>query len=592
MLQKLFTILVLISVVALSVVQATDRTPRYARITDGSEVYVSTSDFKLNMIAHNYPPVQGATLTYQFSPTGVFTVYDLQSNAVPNQIWQDPLVPGNVHACFMYSTVAGFATRDIAYIFSTDGGDTWSFLGNVPSTGRSGFPSISGFTNGAAVISDHTNTNGTSTHTKAFYDAGAGFGVFTEVDPGQASGTDAIWPKIVAKGDGGVGNSRLALVSSVNATAGACYTNSCTNITAPGTFSGWAPYDGDNAESYCVAVAPNGTIGHAYIGNDNVAFADVFYRFSTDDGASWSTPVTVWDYNANTDSLGDLRGVTMVYGNNNEPYVAINIMTLDPAGGFFPGLPSDIRVWSPSLNGGVPKIIADQSTVPFFPNQGHAEDAFTPLCRPSIGRSSTGNGLYVSYVATTGQYSPVDTSAYFAAWFSYSNDNGNSWAAPERMTPATPLRDWRFVSTSQVNNVSSGSCLVQMIVQNDSLAGTHVNGAEIGNGEATGIRVNVPMVGISNISSVVPSDFNLRQNYPNPFNPTTSIRFDLKKATNVTLKVYNANGQEVATLANNEYATPGTKEVTFNGSDLGSGIYFYTLFAGDFKETKKMMLIK
>ncbi|HAY33339.1 MAG TPA: peptidase S8, partial [Bacteroidetes bacterium] len=51
-------------------------------------------------------------------------------------------------------------------------------------------------------------------------------------------------------------------------------------------------------------------------------------------------------------------------------------------------------------------------------------------------------------------------------------------------------------------------------------------------------------------------------------------------------------GQEVATLVNNEVVTPGTKEVTFTGNDLSSGIYFYTLFAGDFKETKKMMLIK
>jgi hypothetical protein len=131
-----------------------------------------------------------------------------------------------------------------------------------------------------------------------------------------------------------------------------------------------------------------------------------------------------------------------------------------------------------------------------------------------------------------------------------------------------------------------------MFVQSDSLAGTHVNGAPIGNGLGVGITVDVPLTGINSISSVVPGDFSLAQNFPNPFNPTTAIRFDMKKTANVTLKVYNAQGQEVATLINNEVVSPGTKEVTFGASNLGSGIYFYTLSAGDFRETKKMMLIK
>lgn len=280
----------------------------------------------------------------------------------------------------------------------------------------------------------------------------------------------------------------------------------------------------------------------------------------------------------------------MVFGNNNEPYVAFNISVLTAAG-FFPGLPSSIRLWSPAVNGGVPVIMADQSTVPFFPNQGSTSDAFLPLCRPSIGRSSTGGGLYCAYLATTGQYGS-DTSAYYAVWFSHSENNGSTWSTPERVTPATPLRDWRFVSVSQVNNVDAGSALVQMMVQDDSLAGTHVNGAPIGNGQAVGIRTLVPLTGITNISSNVPADYSLSQNFPNPFNPTTNIRFDIRKTSNVTLKVYNSNGQEVATLVNNEVVTPGTKEVTFIGNNLSSGVYFYTLFAGDFKETKKMMLIK
>lgn len=583
MLQKLFTLLILIFFISVSV-HANNRTlvPKPKPIT-GNETYTNAGNYVPHFTTHNYPPVQGASLTYTFHPTGVHTVYDLQSNAVPSEIWQDPLVPSNVHATFMYSLVPGFATRAAAYMFSNDAGATWTNLGDVPSSGRAGFPAITGLPNGAAVIANHNTTNGTTARTKINYDAGAGFGVFTEIDPGLLAGADGIWPRVL-----GISNSKLAFVSSINGQVISA-TNTASSLTPPGTFSGYVNYDGDQAEVYALALAPNGRVGHAYVGSDNVDPNDVFYRFSTDDGLTWSTATKVWDWNEATDSLGCLRGVSLTYGNNNEPYVAFNISTLT-ATGFFPGLPSSIRVWSPSVNGGIAKVIADQSTVPFFPNQGQTSDAFLPICRPSIGRSSTGNQLFVGFVATTGQYGE-DTSAYYSAWFTYSNSNGNSWATPERMTPTTPLRDWRFLSVSQVNITTGPTSLVQMMIQNDSLAGTHVNGSPIGDGEATGIRVNVS-TSVTNISSVVPSDFNLAQNFPNPFNPSTSIRFDVSKTTNITLKVYNSNGQEVATLANNELVSPGTKEVTFNASNLSSGIYFYTLFAGDFKETKKMMLVK
>ena len=558
-----------------------DRTERTHKVTDGSEIYQNDGSFNPSFVSTNYPPVHGASLTYTFQPTGVFTVYDLQSNGVPNEIWQDPLTPTNVHATFMYSTVAGFATRACAYMFSNDGGATWTFLGDVPASGRSGFPSISGYTNGAAVIANHNNTNGTTTRTKINYDAGPGFGVFAEIDPGDTPGGQAIWPRVV-----GIGSDKTAFASSINGQV-LSYTNSSNN----GTFSGWVEFNGDQAETYSLSVAPNGTVGHAYIGAGNgTDDNDVFYRSSTDNGVTWSVSQRIWDWNIATDSLGCLRGVSMSFGTNNEPYVAFNISTLTETG-FFPGLPSSIRLWSPAVNGGVPVIMADQSTVPFFPNQGATSDAFLPLCRPSIGRSSTGGQLFCAYNATTGEYG-TDTSAYYAVWFSYSNNFGTTWSTPERVTPATPVRDWRFVSVSQVNNTDGDLTTVQMLVQSDSLAGTHVNGPPIGIGEAVGIKTQVSTVGINSISSIVPGDFSLAQNFPNPFNPTTSIRFDIKNTSNITLKVYNANGQEVATLVNNEVVTPGTKEVSFNGNNLSSGIYFYTLFAGDFKETKKMMLIK
>ena len=89
----------------------------------------------------------------------------------------------------------------------------------------------------------------------------------------------------------------------------------------------------------------------------------------------------------------------------------------------------------------------------------------------------------------------------------------------------------------------------------------------------------------------LPVSYKLDQNYPNPFNPTTVINFTIPKAGNVTLKVYNALGQEVATLLD-EYKDASNYQVNFNASMLSSGIYFYTLKVNEFTQTKKMMLVK
>lgn len=97
-------------------------------------------------------------------------------------------------------------------------------------------------------------------------------------------------------------------------------------------------------------------------------------------------------------------------------------------------------------------------------------------------------------------------------------------------------------------------------------------------------------VGVQNNSEVAES-FSLGQNYPNPFNPTTNFRFSLPKDQNVSLKFYNSMGQEVATYVDG-FLKAGVYNVDFDGSQLSSGIYFYTLKTNDFAETKKMMLVK
>jgi len=94
-----------------------------------------------------------------------------------------------------------------------------------------------------------------------------------------------------------------------------------------------------------------------------------------------------------------------------------------------------------------------------------------------------------------------------------------------------------------------------------------------------------------------PTDFVLYQNYPNPFNPTTKIRYQLpllggdKRGGLITIKLYDVLGNEVATLVNEEQ-TAGNYEIDFDGSSLASGMYVYRMQAGEFSNTKKMLILK
>jgi hypothetical protein len=92
----------------------------------------------------------------------------------------------------------------------------------------------------------------------------------------------------------------------------------------------------------------------------------------------------------------------------------------------------------------------------------------------------------------------------------------------------------------------------------------------------------------------LPAKFELAQNYPNPFNPTTTIRFAVPAGNihvRTVLKIYDMLGREVATLADGDKEA-GTYQVTFDASSLTSGVYFYRMSAGNFSETKKMILLR
>ena len=101
---------------------------------------------------------------------------------------------------------------------------------------------------------------------------------------------------------------------------------------------------------------------------------------------------------------------------------------------------------------------------------------------------------------------------------------------------------------------------------------------------------------VKKIGNEIPELYNLYQNYPNPFNPTTSIRFDLNKSSNMKLIVYDIQGKEITSLVN-EKLNAGSYQVewpapTGSALDYPSGVYFYKLVSEDFVDVKKMVLIK
>jgi hypothetical protein len=89
----------------------------------------------------------------------------------------------------------------------------------------------------------------------------------------------------------------------------------------------------------------------------------------------------------------------------------------------------------------------------------------------------------------------------------------------------------------------------------------------------------------------LPSEYSLSQNYPNPFNPVTSINYSLPVLSNVKLSVYDLLGRTIKELVN-DVQPAGNYTINFNGNNLSSGIYFYTLKAGNFYQVRKMLLLK
>ena len=149
--------------------------------------------------------------------------------------------------------------------------------------------------------------------------------------------------------------------------------------------------------------------------------------------------------------------------------------------------------------------------------------------------------------------------------------------APAQVSATTDLAGGAIIVWKDNRNVPLNSGINHIYAQNVTSTGG------LGGGVTTGVDRST--------AGELPSKVSLQQNYPNPFNPSTTIQFGLPNASYVTLKIYNILGQEVATLIN-EKRDAGQYSVQWNAHGLASGVYFYRLSAGNYIETKKLLLVR
>ncbi len=161
----------------------------------------------------------------------------------------------------------------------------------------------------------------------------------------------------------------------------------------------------------------------------------------------------------------------------------------------------------------------------------------------------------------------------WAVGYTYSNtrilktiNGGNNWNVFNGIT-ATALKDVHAINDTTVIAIGEGGTILKTT-----------------NGGGT-------IIGLTHQEIQIPNNFSLSQNYPNPFNPQTKIKFDVPKASYTKLIIYDLLGREVTTLVSEELK-PGTYEADWDAAEFSSGVYFYKIIAGDFREIKKMVLMK
>ena len=209
-----------------------------------------------------------------------------------------------------------------------------------------------------------------------------------------------------------------------------------------------------------------------------------------------------------------------------------------------------------------------------------------------------GNSLYNIYPGDGGANTgPI---YYTDLHYTYSEDGGKTWSPVTILKgDASVMEQFPAGAQELYINAATDTATFHYVYQEDVIPGAAIFTGQVAgqNSFSNDVawrydKLSFPITpaGAVGDPSLV-SSFELSQNYPNPFNPNTQIKYSIAERSNVTLKVYDVLGKEVATLVNTTREA-GSYDVNFDASSLSSGLYIYTIQAGSFSESKKMMLLK
>lgn len=362
------------------------------------------------------------------------------------------------------------------------------------------------------------------------------------------------------------------------------------------------PVGGITNELYCI-----------YAINDNLAFVGEGYVSgnaglfkTTNAGLNWNTILTTGNNNGSFSGLA----FTKLNGNLFGLAIAEKVYRSSNTGTNWVELNAGVTGVSNAQNS---LMIVDNEFYGFGMNNGAARIRLTTNNSTSwVTQQINVSGNYTSAIAFhSNKLYGVGATSTSLPMISRTTDGGNSWNSINIgsgvtgtcyfvWVPGTPVvyilgsnggikrstdnaMTWVTTPTPGVTNLTHFDFFQ---------AGMVVYGYAVSsNGDVIKLADTLNVLTGVNGNLSIPESFSLSQNYPNPFNPVTNIKYSIPQNTHVRISVYDILGREVSAPVN-EFKQAGSYEVNFNASDLGSGIYYYKINAGNFTNTKKMILIK
>jgi hypothetical protein len=510
--------------------------------------------------------------------TGIQGYYDYQTSYRTPQYVRCSPGGDTIHTIMMvaYDSLNTSTSRRSMYSISTNGGQYWypGFGSAVPDR-RSGFPSFDlakGPYDGAALLVNHSTVAGTL-QSALFVDYPVGYAAFSEIPiPLAFGGTDEpIFGDVVGAADGSV------IVLGSRAAAGSLHATRTVDFVS---WSPWTELTSDFTNDGFVADADySGRVGIVIASPSN----PVEYIESTNNGISWILPprqLLPAAIPLGSDTFAVTQGLDMVLTPGG-PLVAFGTTKL------VNGTPtqrySGIGFYSDAT--GFMLAVAHDDVWLAVDTLKKRQVNQNPIGYPAIGLSDY-------HILIAFQVFRAETSSagfnYADIYLNYSSYVNPSWGHYPINHTQTASLDERYPSIAKKN---SGT-MYTVVYQEDPQPGSAVFGGDNSPLALVKQRCDHQWYIIESASEdPQPTQLALHQNFPNPFNPTTTIGFELSERAMTTLVISDILGRTVATLIN-DVREPGSYNATWNATGLASGMYFATLTSGQFRASRKLLLLR